>query len=244
MRSLGAAGVSSWLTSDTVSDVSNSSESSATTRQPSRALDLLTAILLGVVSLTTALGAWQAAIWTSQADDYGESVSDARDQNITRSIDWQAAARLDVEAVLQARKYALLEEAAVAADDPTGQAFASVMVGNYLGRSVNDSLPGAFEEWREAGFPPDQLPTNDPAYVANLRGDADSYVVVTALAGTFKETLQTKASIFTQAALVDALALFLLGVAGINRLRSARFATLVLGAAAFLASLFMMASAY
>ena len=89
----------------------------ATGRQRSRALDVLTAVLLGVVTLTTALGAWQATTWTRQATDYGESSSDARDQNITRSIDWQGYYRLDSAAILQARKYALLEDQATADGD-------------------------------------------------------------------------------------------------------------------------------
>jgi hypothetical protein len=210
----------------------------------SRALDILTAVMLGVVSLTTALGAWQASTWTRQADDYGQSSADARDQNVTRTVDWQAYAREDDSAVLQARKFALLEDEANAAGNALDAAYANVMVFNYLGRSINPELPTAFADWRAAGFPNDQLPTTDPAYVAALRGDADSYSIVSALAGTFKDSLQGKATRFTQAALVDALALFLLGVAGINRLRSARFATLALGAAAYIASLVMMAAAY
>jgi hypothetical protein len=229
--------------------VSTASEASpppppAARQQRSRALDVLTAIMLGVVSLTTALGAWQATTWTRQAVDYGESSSDARDQNITRSIDWQGYFRQDSAAVLQARKYALLEDQAVADDDFVAAAYSSTMVVNYLGRSVNPNLPGAFEVWRAAGFPADELPTSDPGYVAALRGDADSYSIVSTLTGGFKEALQGKAAIFTQAALVDALALFLLGIAGINRLRSARFATLVLGGTAYLTSLVMMAAAY
>jgi len=216
----------------------------AVPRQSSRALDVLTAVMLGVVSLTTALGAWQATTWTRQAADYGESSSDARDQNITRSIDWQGYLRIDTAAVFQARKFALLEDEATASGDYVGAAYANVMVGNQLGRSVNGELADAFADWRSAGFPPDESPTTDPRYVAELRGDADSYAIVSALAGGFKDALQNKASIFTQAALVDALALFLLGVAGINRLRAARFATLALGAAAYLTSLAMMAGAY
>ncbi|MEQ1735069.1 MAG: hypothetical protein ABL886_01400 [Rhodoglobus sp.] len=216
----------------------------AARRESSRALDVLTAVLLGVVSLTTALGAWQATTWTRQAADYGESSADARDQNITRSIDWQASFRLDNAAVFQARKFALQEDEAIASGDVIAAAYSSLMVDNYLGRSVNGNLPAAFDGWRADGFPLDEAPTSDPGYVAELRGDADSYSIVSALAGGFKDDLQTKASIFTQAALVDALALFLLGVAGINRLRSARFATLALGTAAYLTSLVMMAAAY
>lgn len=200
--------------------------------------------MLGVVSLTTALGAWQATSWTRQAADYGESSSDARDQSITRSIDWQSALRLDNAAMLQARKYALLEDAALAEGDARAAAFSKVMMTNYLQRTVEDSLRDAFATWRDDGFPASEAPTSDPRYVADLRGDADSYTIVSSLAGGFKDALNAKAGVLTQAALVDALALFLLGVAGINRLRSARFATLALGAAAYLASLVMMATAY
>jgi hypothetical protein len=119
------------------------------------------------------------------------------------------------------------------------------MVGNYLGRLVNNrGLTEAFAAWRADGFPADESPLDQPLYLVDLRGEADSYAMVSGLAGGFKDALKAKAGTFTQAALVNALALFLLGVAGINRLRAARFATLVLGAVAYLASLVMMAGAY
>lgn len=205
---------------------------------------MLTAVLLGVVSLTTALGAWQAGSWSSQADYFGESSADARDVNITATVGWQYNNQLDGAAVLQARKYALLEDAAIASGDFVGQAFNNVMVTNHLGRVVADGLPEAFDRWRADGFPAGESPTNDPVYLANLRGDADSYAVASAIAGDFKNALQAKAGVFTQAALINALALFLLGVAGINRLRKARFATLVLGGVVYLASLVLMTTAY
>ncbi|HEV7741069.1 MAG TPA: hypothetical protein VGO65_01490 [Pseudolysinimonas sp.] len=213
-------------------------------RQYSRGLDVLTAVLLGVVSLTTALGAWQATTWNRQADGYAASSSDARDVSIASGVAWQYDSRLDSGAILNARKYALLEDAAIAAGDPRDSAYYNVMVGNYLGRILSEGLPEAFDTWRDAGFPADQNPTTDPVYQANLRGTSDAYSVVSTLAGGFKDALQGKAAIFAQAALIDALALFLLGVAGINRLRTARFATLVLGGAAYLASLMIMATAY
>jgi hypothetical protein len=213
-------------------------------RQHSRGLDVLTAVLLGVVSLTTALGAWQATTWSRQADAYGLNSSDARDVSIASAVAWQYSSRLDAGAVLNARKYALLEDAAIAAGDPQASAFNNVMVGNYLGRIVADGLPEAFDRWRDNGFPANENPTADPVYLANLRGDSDSYAIVSTLSGEVKDTLENKAAIFAQAALIDALALFLLGVAGINRLRAARFATLVLGGVAYLASLVIMATAY
>lgn len=209
-----------------------------------RALDVLTAMLLGVVSLTTALGAWQAGTWTVQADKYGSSSADARDVSITRTVAWQYSNRLDVAAVLQARKHYLLAEAALEAEDYTGNAFNTVMVENHLGRVFTGGLREAFTGWRDAGFPTEESPTSDPVYIANLRGDADSYALASALADDFKHALDAKSARFTQAALINALALFLLGVAGINRLRAARFATLVLGGFVYLASLLLMATAF
>lgn len=222
------------------------SEASDGTRARSLGLDLLTAILLGVVSLTTALGAWQASTWTRQAADYGESSSDARDAAVIRGVSWQYDYRQDTASMLNARKYALLEDAAAADGDIVGQAYNSVMVGNHLGRIVSnqDRMAEEFAEWRAAGFPVDANPTTKPEYLVALRGDADSYTIAAAIAGEFKSTLEAKAGIFVQAALINALALFLLGVAGINRLRSARLVTLVLGGVAYLASLAMMATAY
>ncbi|CAN5496718.1 hypothetical protein BH09ACT4_BH09ACT4_08110 [soil metagenome] len=221
------------------------SDSPAAARRPSRGLDLLTAVLLGVVTLTTALGAWQASTWSQQSDRYGESSSDARDASIVRGVDWQYDARLDTAAILNARKFAVLEDDAAAKGDFRGQAYYNTMVGNQLARILsNQGLPEAFATWRADGFPADENPTSNPVYVVQLRGEADAYTLVSNLAASFKDALQAKANIFTQAALIDALALFLLGVAGINRLRSARFATLVLGAAAYFASLLMMATAY
>ena len=202
-------------------------------------------MLLGVVSLTTALGAWQASTWDRQAADFGESSSDARDAAVIRGVSWQYDNRQDVAAILNARKFALLEDQAIADGDPTAAAFNNVMVGNHLGRIVSDKgLGPAFEAWRADGFPADENPTTRPQYLVQLRGDADSYTIVAALAGDFKSALEAKSNIFVQAALIDALALFLLGVAGINRLRAARLVTLVLGAAAYFVSLVMMATAY
>lgn len=205
---------------------------------------MLTAVLLGVVSLTTALGAWQAGAWSAEADGFGASSADARDVSLIRTVAWQYENRLDTAAVQHARKFALLEDEATVSGDYVAGAYYSVMVGNHLARVLADGLPEAFTQWRADGFPPSESPTSDPIYRANLRGDADAYALGSALAGTFKDALQAKAGIFTQAALINALALFLLGVAGINRLRSARFATLVLGGVVYLASLVLMATAY
>ncbi|MBX3194560.1 MAG: hypothetical protein KF727_05600 [Microbacteriaceae bacterium] len=209
------------------------------------ALGVLTAILLGIVSLTTALGAWQASTWSRQAAWYGDSSSDARDAAIIRGVAWQYDSRLDTESILEARRYALLQDEATASDDYLAAAYYETMVSNQLGRIVSDAgLQSSFQTWRKDGFPADENPTSNPLYLVQLRGDADAYTIASAVAGSFKDALEAKATVFTQASLINALALFLLGVAGINRLRTARFVCLAMGTFAFLVTLVMMATAY
>jgi hypothetical protein len=216
----------------------------AATRQHSRGLDVLTAILLGVVSLTTALGAWQASIWSREAALHGMNSADARDVSIASAIAWQFDTRLDTAALLQARKYALLEDEAIADQDAQASAFYNVMTTSYVQRMVSDSLVEAFTEWRADGFPADESPIDDSGYLAEQRASSDAYALAAGMAADVKGGFEQKAAIFTQAALINALALFLFGVAGINRLRTARFWTLVLGATAFLGALLLMATAY
>ena len=147
--------------------------------------------------------------------------------------------------VLQARKYALLEDEATASGDFVAAAYTNVMINNYLGRSCQREPRRRLRRrgGRRASRPTSARPptrATSPSCAATPTRTRSSRRWPAAS----RTPCRARPSIFTQAALVDALALFLLGVAGINRLRSARFATLALGAAAYLASLVMMVTAY
>jgi hypothetical protein len=100
----------------------------------------------------------------------------------------------------------------------------------------------AFDDWRADGFPASESPTNDPVYVANLRA-GPTLRVVSCSRAISRTRSQDKADVFAQAALIDALALFLLGVAGINRLRAAASQPRS-GWGVYIASLVLMATAY
>lgn len=170
-----------------MSDAADAVEAAApapAVRSPARslALEVLTAALLGIVSLTTALGAWQASAWNREASWYGESASDARDAAIVRGVAWRSDSRLDTASILSARKYAVLQDQADADGDYLASAYNETMVGNYLGRIVSDAgLRSAFERWRTDGFPADENPTTNPLYLVQLRGDADSYTIASTL---------------------------------------------------------------
>lgn len=212
-------------------------------RPVGRAIEIATAVALGLVSVVTALGVLQAGVWTADAARFASDSADARDQGIAVAVTSQLKQRADFGATLEARYLALQQDAAVAADDAVRALELEVAIDAALGTAYN--LPeGAFEEWRAAGFPADANPTQTGGYLVETQGSADALSLTSQRLHELAQTLTTRAAIFGQAALVHALALFLFGVAGINRLRAARVVTLALGVAVFLFGLFLMSTAY
>lgn len=213
------------------------------TRTAGRGLEIATAIALGVVSLVTALGVLQSSLWNDTADRYAADSADARDQSITVSVVAQLRQRADLAALLEARLLAREYDEAVAAGDVDRAVDLYGEIGSTLGNSY--ALPdGAFDAWYAAGFPDDARPTDSPEYLVEIRGGADALILTSQRLGDLASELKAHSAVFGQAALIHALALFLFGVAGINRLRTARVVTLGVGAVVFLFGLFLMSTAY
>lgn len=213
------------------------------TRPGGRGLEIATAIALGVVSLVTALGVLQASLWNASADRFASDSADARDQSISIAVVAQLRYRADVAAILEARPFAEEYDAAVAAGDFDR----ALDVYGDLGTKVATAylLPeGSFDAWWAAGFPDDARPTSSPEYLVGLYGPVDALQVTSTRLGENAAELKKKSGLFGQASLVLALALFLFGVAGINRLRAARYVTLAMGSVVFVFGLFLMSTAY
>lgn len=213
------------------------------TRPAGRGIEIATAIALGVVSLVTALGVLQASLWNDAADHFASDSADARDQSISLSIVAQLKQRADLAGLLEARLLAREQDDALAAGDLERALELQTGIASAVGNAY-DLPKGAFDEWREAGFPADEVPTERPEYLAETRGPADALILTSQRLGGLAKELKNQSAIFGQAALVHALALFLFGVAGINRLRAARYVTLAMGAVVFVFGLFLMSTAY
>lgn len=212
-------------------------------RTRGRSLEIATAVALGLVSLVTALGVLQASLWTDDAARLSADAADARDQSIAIAVTTQLKQRSDQGALLEARLLARKQDEAIAAGDIDRAFELETDILSTLGSAI--SLPeGSFDAWREAGFPDDARPADSPEYLVETRGHADALIVTSQRLGTLAKTLNGQAAIFGQASLVHALALFLFGVAGINRLRTARFVTLAMGALVFVFGLLLMSTAY
>ena len=213
------------------------------TRTSGRGLEIATAIALGVVSLVTALGVLQASLWNEAADRFASDSADARDQSISIAVVAQLRQRADLAAILEARPFAEQYDAAVAA----GDFVTAVDVYGDVGTKVATAylLPeGSFDAWWAAGFPDDARPTDSPDYLVQLYGPVDALTATSTLLGENAAALKAKSGLFGQASLVLALALFLFGVAGINRLRATRYVTLAMGSVVFVFGLFLMSTAY
>lgn len=213
------------------------------TRSGGRSLEIATAVALGVVSLVTALGVLQSSIWNDTSGRLGADSADARDQGVSVAVVAQLQQRADAGALLEARLFAIEQDEALAAGDIDRAVELEGDIQSVLGNAV--ALPeGAFDAWRAAGFPDDARPSDSPLYAVETSGPADALGLVSQRLGELDAAYAERAAIFGQAALVHALALFLFGVAGINRLRTARFVTLGMGALVFLFGLFLMSTAY
>ncbi len=210
-----------------------------------RGIRIATAILLGLVSLVTALGVLQSAVWSGRAGSLAGDAADARDQAIAIEAPTTLQQRTDLRAMLEARRLAGLQAEALAdGDQLRALELESEILFTVSGISdLPDEPYTEFSVWRDGGFADDENPIGTPAYLVSLRGDADALTATSRRLGEYADELQSRVAVFGQASLVHALALFLLGIAGINRLRAARVVTLVAGAAVFAFGVALMAGA-
>jgi hypothetical protein len=209
-----------------------------------RGLEIATAIALGVVSLVTALGVLQASLWNSDAARFARDSADARDQSISVAVVAQLKARADLGALYEAQRLAVLEDEALAAGDQLLALQLGADITNALGTIYVDGTADAFTQWRAAGFSEGGNPAESADYLVQGQGRADALILTSQRLGDLGKQLTARAEVFGQASLVNALALFLFGVAGINRLRTTRYVTLGMGASVFLFGLFLMSTAY
>jgi len=196
--------------------------------------------MLGLVSVVTALGAWQAATWDARSQEFERDAGDARDVSVNQSVQADYAARTDLEASLTAR--------AIAAER-AGQTepLELALIDNRIQATLISTTPGfadAWYVWQSGGFDPAAAPIDDPDYLAGRDGFYQSYGVAGAVLDDLSHQLQTRSGVLAQAALVQALALFLIGLAGVNRVGAVRVAILILGAVVFIVGVGVALSAF
>lgn len=198
--------------------------------------------MLGLVSVVTALGAWQAAVWNDQAGDLAAQAADARDVSINQAVYTEYSMRADRAAVAEARELLTLRDTT---DDELLALYYDVQIlGKFsVGRSTS-GLSEAWDRWVAAELAPELDPLRDPVYLAERQKVPDSYAQVSDDLIAAAGSLAARSGILSQAALIQAVSLFLLGISGITRLYGARLGIVSLAVLVFIAGLALAVTAF
>jgi hypothetical protein len=195
------------------------------------ALEIITAVLLGLVSVATAIGAYQAGQWGQQSTDLAGVSQQLRDRNLALFLEVQNTSRDDGERLFDA--LALYAEMSFYPE----RTEALLVEQDVVMAAASKPLADAFPAWRDAGYPLDQAPLLLPEYEALTYAPAQSYNVASVVAYRASEVLEERSYRMTIVSVVFAIALLLLGVAGVSsRLRVSALTTAG-GALAFLVGL-------
>ena len=173
-------------------------------------LEIATAVLLGLVSVATAAGAYQASEWSRQSGAYASAANQLRDESLATNIASQVAGLDDAERFADALAIQFdILNGAPNVDELRAQQEVILEGGS----------PGLTEEWMtwaENGFPDDEPPMLGEFAAAQL---APTFGANRASADAFElsEQIGDRSLQLTVASAVFALALLLLGVSGANR---------------------------
>jgi hypothetical protein len=191
-------------------------------------LEIATAILLGLVSVATAAGAYQASAWAEQAGSYTSAAGQLRDESLALNIEAQLESADDSERISEV----LGLEFRVLNGDPDVEGIRAEQ--ELLLRGGSPGLEAEWDRWVAAGFPQDAAPMSDPEFAAD--GLAPTYGANRASVVAFHlaDSLGERSLGLTVASAVFALALLLLGVSGANRSVRVSFALALFGTGVFL----------
>jgi hypothetical protein len=192
------------------------------------ALEIATAILLGMVSVATAFGAYQASEWSQEASRFESIGGQLRDESLSTFIASQLAGFDDGERIFQALdlEFDVIMGSATDVDDTRAQQDAILRA----------ATPGVLEDWHDfidGGYRPEDIPAQSPEYAALSLAPTYGANKASTVADDLAETLGARSLQQTVAAVVFALALLLLGVSGANASVKVAFALTIGGAAAF-----------
>jgi hypothetical protein len=174
------------------------------------AIEISTSILLGLVSVATAVGAYQAGAWSQQASDLASVSQQARDRNLALYLEKDAISDDDgtrlfdaVGLYAQGIFYPERAEALEAEED-------------LVIAAGSPELVAGWPAFRDSGFSADKLPLQTPEYEAFTNAEPQAYNVISAVADRASNRLLERAYSMTIVSVVFAAALLLLGVAGVS----------------------------
>ena len=200
-------------------------------------LEIITAVLLGLVSVATAFSAYQASVFAQEAADIASISQQLRDRNLTEALTSQLLLQDDSRRVVAA--FALQSELVLRPDDAASVAAQQ----QALVAAASPELQVAWTAWAAADFSAELIPLGDPDYLVGLYAVPQSLQYASFVTDGMVDRLTAKAQSLTGAAVFFAVALFVLGVGGIVRSTAIATALASGGAALFLVGLIAMIAA-
>ena len=195
-------------------------ETKATESRTRGVLEIVTAILLGLVSVATAFGAYQAGQWGQEAADIAGASQQMRDRNLALFLETEIISGDDTERLFDA--LALNSEATFYPE----RTEALMAERDVVIAAASPALIDAWNVWEACDYCLDQIPLNAPQYQADMYAETQSYNLVSAEAFKSAEHLLQRSYTMTIVSVVFAIALLLLGVAGVSsRLRVSALTT-------------------
>lgn len=173
-------------------------------------IEIITAVLLGLVSVTTALGAYQAAVWAELSSDYRLVATQLRDRNLTELLTAELVSKQDSARIFDAA--ALEVEISLYPE----RAAELVAEQNAILASASPAMLQDWQVWRNSGFQDSLVPITQAHYESELFAQPASLQYSSFVAATLADAAAEKSAQVTIASVIFALALLLLGVAGVN----------------------------
>lgn len=203
------------------------------------ALEIATAILLGLVSIATTAGAYQAAVWAQQAGGYASASGQLRDLSLSDFIASELSSFDDGERMFEALDLEftiLAAEPGVDVEDLREQQ-------DVILEGASAGLREEWADWVAGGYQDDNFPSTSVEYQSGMYAPTFSANRASAVAAQLADQLGARSLQQTVAAAIFALALLLLGVSGANATLKVSFALAVSGACAFLVGVVISALA-
>jgi hypothetical protein len=191
-------------------------------------LEVIAAILLGLVSVATTASAFQASVWAQQAGQYSSIAGQLRDESFSDHLVSGLATDDDGRRLLAATQLEFEIEGG------TGDPVTLREQQETLLRGATPGMLESFDAWVASGLSNDLHPLASATLTAEK--DAPTYGAnrASAVAFSLADSLSARSLQLTVAAVFFALALLLVGVAGANDSVKVMFGVTLTGALAFL----------
>jgi hypothetical protein len=201
------------------------------------ALEVATAVLLGLVSVATAAGAYQSSEWSQQSGHYASIAGQLRDASLASYVTSDLAGFDDGERMFDALaiEFEIMEGPANVEELRTQQ---QVILG-----AATEGLDDEWAAWVEGGYRDDEFPSQSVEFANRLYAPTYGANAASVVAHDAADALAGRSVQVMIASVLFALALLLLGVSGAYAALRVSFALALGGATMFLVGVVISALA-